>query len=283
MQHFEIVNSVTEVEGIVEEKIAGAEEDEEKGVPAFWLNAMKNNEALAEEGAVGLAIWVPSVTNRKKEIDNKSDTRNSPKGYSPVSPADENEGNWRQANAADGLELSVVGDAADHEAIDEELHLKNLKVSQVMSDSYLKNCALVVNQEGFLEGILTYGDIRRCLPEKSSNTSMRDSGFVDENTCLVSSVCTRSMTYRGRERGILTCYPNTSLAVAKELMEAKGIKQLPVVKRGGDRNRERKRRIVGLLYYDALWHCLRKEINHRKEVNRNRRENHLAVETANEH
>ncbi|KAL4345006.1 hypothetical protein AHAS_Ahas11G0235200 [Arachis hypogaea] len=242
MQHFEIVNSVTEVEGIVEEKIAGAEEDEEKGVPAFWLNAMKNNEALAEEGAVGLAIWVPSVTNRKKEIDNKSDTRNSPKGYSPVSPADENEGNWRQANAADGLELSVVGDAADHEAIDEELHLKNLKVSQVMSDSYLK-----------------------------------------ENTCLVSSVCTRSMTYRGRERGILTCYPNTSLAVAKELMEAKGIKQLPVVKRGGDRNRERKRRIVGLLYYDALWHCLRKEINHRKEVNRNRRENHLAVETANEH
>ncbi|KAL1357892.1 hypothetical protein HN51_009735 [Arachis hypogaea] len=253
-------------------------------------------------GAVGLAIWVPSVTNRKKEIDNKSDTRNSPKGYSPVSPADENEGNWRQANAADGLELSVVGDAADHEAIDEELHLENLKVSQAMSDSYLKvsssatlkdaiqcihdghqNCVLVVDQEGFLEGILTYGDIRRCLPEKSSDTSMRDSGFVDANTCLVSSVCTRGMTYRGRERGLLTCYPNTSLAVAKELMEAKGIKQLPVVKRGGDRNRERKRRIAGLLHYDALWHCLRKEINHRKEVNRNRRENHLAVETANGH
>ncbi|XP_052116428.1 chloride channel protein CLC-f-like [Arachis duranensis] len=149
-------------------------------------------------GAVGLAIWVPSVTNRKKEIDNKSDTRNSPKGYSPVSPADENEDNWRQANAADGLELSVVSDAADHEAIDKKLHLKNLKVSQAMSDSYLKvsssatlkdaiqcihdgyqNCVLVVNQEGFLEGILTYGDIRRCLPEKSSDTSMRDSGFVD--------------------------------------------------------------------------------------------------------
>ncbi|XP_052116429.1 uncharacterized protein LOC127746607 [Arachis duranensis] len=164
----------------------------------FWLNAMKNNEVLAEEGAVGLAIWVPSVTNRKKEIDNKSDTRNSPKGYSPVSPADENEDNWRQANAADGLELSVVSDAADHEAIDKKLHLKNLKVSQAMSDSYLKvsssatlkdaiqcihdgyqNCVLVVNQEGFLEGILTYGDIRRCLPEKSSDTSMRDSGFVD--------------------------------------------------------------------------------------------------------
>ncbi|KAL4285850.1 hypothetical protein AHAS_Ahas19G0027400 [Arachis hypogaea] len=46
---FEIVNGVTEVEGIAEEKTAGAEEDEEKGVPAFWLNAMKNNEVLAEE------------------------------------------------------------------------------------------------------------------------------------------------------------------------------------------------------------------------------------------
>jgi len=65
------------------------------------------------------------------------------------------------------------------------------------------------------------------------------------------------MSYRGRARGILTCYPNTSLAMAKELMEAKGIKQLPVVKRGGDQSRERKRRIVGLLHYDALWQCLR--------------------------
>ncbi|XLR51238.1 hypothetical protein S83_001910, partial [Arachis hypogaea] len=46
---FEIVNGVTEVEGIAEEKTASAEEDEEKGVPAFWLNAMKNNEVLAEE------------------------------------------------------------------------------------------------------------------------------------------------------------------------------------------------------------------------------------------
>ncbi|RYR77173.1 hypothetical protein Ahy_A01g001634 isoform E [Arachis hypogaea] len=48
-KRFEIVNGVTEVEGIAEEKTADAEEDEEKGVPAFWLNAMKNNEVLAEE------------------------------------------------------------------------------------------------------------------------------------------------------------------------------------------------------------------------------------------
>ncbi|KAL4330287.1 hypothetical protein AHAS_Ahas13G0385000 [Arachis hypogaea] len=48
-ERFEIVNGVTEVEGIAEEKTVGAEEDEEKGVPAFWLNSMKNYEVLAEE------------------------------------------------------------------------------------------------------------------------------------------------------------------------------------------------------------------------------------------
>ncbi|XP_019454957.1 PREDICTED: nucleosome assembly protein 1;3-like isoform X2 [Lupinus angustifolius] len=45
----EIVNGVTEVEGAVNETKADAEEDTEKGVPGFWLTAMKNNEVLAEE------------------------------------------------------------------------------------------------------------------------------------------------------------------------------------------------------------------------------------------
>ncbi|KAL4365473.1 hypothetical protein AHAS_Ahas07G0109600 [Arachis hypogaea] len=49
MQRFEIVNGVTEVEGIAEEKTASAEEDEEKEVHAFWLNAVKNNKVLVEE------------------------------------------------------------------------------------------------------------------------------------------------------------------------------------------------------------------------------------------
>ena len=77
------------------------------------------------------------------------------------------------------------------------------------------------------------------------------------SACLVSSVCTRGLSYRGRERGLLTCYPDTNLAVAKELMEAKGIKQLPVVKRGVESNKERKRRIIALLHYDSIWNCLR--------------------------
>lgn len=40
-------------------------------------------------------------------------------------------------------------------------------------------------------------------------------------------------------------------------MEAKDIKQLPVVNRGGDFPRERKRKIVAVLFYDSILQCLR--------------------------
>ncbi|KAK2385865.1 chloride channel protein CLC-f [Trifolium repens] len=239
-------------------------------------------------GAVGLAIWVPSVANQAKESD-APDKRKMSRGYSSISHTEDNDD-------GNGLELCIVGDGSELEEIDEELLLDNLKVSQAMSKYYLKvpssvtlkdaikimhgsqqNCVLVVDEDDFLEGILTYGDIRRCRSEKSNNeTSMSDSD-VDVNTLLVSSVCTRGMSYRGRARGLLTCYPNTTLAMARELMEAKGIKQLPVVKRSRDHNRERKRRIVGLLHYDDLWHCLRKEINHRKLAYQSRTENNLTT------
>ncbi|KAK4257787.1 hypothetical protein QN277_007327 [Acacia crassicarpa] len=48
-KRYDIVNGVAEVEGVANETAADTEEDKEKGVPAFWLTAMKNNEVLAEE------------------------------------------------------------------------------------------------------------------------------------------------------------------------------------------------------------------------------------------
>ncbi|CAL0306976.1 unnamed protein product [Lupinus luteus] len=48
-KRYQIVNGVTEVEGGTNETEADTEEDTEKGVPGFWLIAMKNNEVLAEE------------------------------------------------------------------------------------------------------------------------------------------------------------------------------------------------------------------------------------------
>ncbi|GLU10060.1 hypothetical protein SLE2022_268880 [Rubroshorea leprosula] len=51
-KRYEIVNGVTEVEGVTEEtsteQVEGKTADE-KGVPGFWLMAMKNNEVLTEE------------------------------------------------------------------------------------------------------------------------------------------------------------------------------------------------------------------------------------------
>lgn len=173
---------------------------------------------------------------------------------------------------------------------------------------------LVVDEEDFLEGILTYGDVRWFLSKKSSDNSKSESRFLDvssdelanftlcrfyltisnymwplfiyllkcclvcvflsirlknaltpyiklyvlqANTCLVSSVCTRGISYRGQDRGLLICYPDTELAIAKQLMEAKGIKQLPVVTRGRESLRERKRRILAVLHYDSILNCLR--------------------------
>lgn len=80
---------------------------------------------------------------------------------------------------------------------------------------------------------------------------------LQANTCLVSSICTRGINYRGRECGLITCYPDTDLAIAKQLIEAKGIKQLPVIKRGGDLNRERKRKIVAVLRYKSIEESIR--------------------------
>ena len=80
----------------------------------------------------------------------------------------------------------------------------------------------------------------------------------DRKLCLVSSVCTRGMSYRGRERGLLTCYPNTSLTMAKELMEAKALSNyqwLIVVEIAVERGSEES--LIFLIMMHALWHCLR--------------------------
>ncbi|KAK9268379.1 hypothetical protein L1049_000128 [Liquidambar formosana] len=252
-------------------------------------------------GAVGLAIWVPSVTNQAKETE-PSDSRSLARGYSFLSPVEnKNEGIWRRTDGGDDLELSAIGNGADHEAINEDVLLEDLKVSQAMSKNYVKvslsttlreaiklmhdsqqNCALVVDAEDFLEGILTCGDIRRWLSRKSSDAP-KDATHPDVNTSLVSFVCTRGISYRGRERGPLTCYPDTDLAIAKELMEAKGIKQLPVVKRGAGPQKERKRRITAILHYDSVWNSLREEINRRKLVYQQSKEDNLNEIISNGH
>ncbi|KAK9072213.1 hypothetical protein SSX86_008645 [Deinandra increscens subsp. villosa] len=247
-------------------------------------------------GAVGLAIWVPSVANQSKESEG-SDTR---KGYSMLKPVDKFE-NWRQTGDIDDLELCIMGPDDNHEAIDEDIILEDLKVSQAMSTIYLsvglsstiqeavqrmdngqQTCVLVVDAEEHLEGILTYGDIKRGMltiyDEIDGSSSTPDFG-----ESLVSSVCTRGINYRGRKRGLLTCYPDTDLAIAKKLMEAKGIKQLPVVQRAFDFHEEHKRKIVAILYYHSIWNCLREELNSRGHTYQPRSEDGIEEKISNGH
>ncbi|XP_047317609.1 chloride channel protein CLC-f-like [Impatiens glandulifera] len=233
-------------------------------------------------GAVGLAIWVPSVTNQPKEGET-SDSRNWTRGYSPLSPTgDENKGIWRHTNDSNGLELTVVQNNTDLETIDEDIILEDMKVSQVMSINYVKvsgntnlkesiiimhdnrqKCVLVVDNENFLEGILTYGDIRRFFSRKYGDVPTSEIPPDDVEKYQVSSICTRGIKYRGRRGGLLTCYPDTDLVIAKKLMEAKGIMQLPVINRGNLQN-ERRRKAAAVLFYHSVSACLREEMSRRK-------------------
>ncbi|XP_072986535.1 chloride channel protein CLC-f-like [Typha latifolia] len=239
-------------------------------------------------GAVGLAIWVPSVANQPKDSE-QHDIRSPRRGYSSILSAEnKNETVWRQHDGGDDLELSILQpDVHYYGNYNEEMLLDDLKVSQAMSRNYVKvlqtdtvkeatkfmhdkkqNCVVVVDNEDFLEGILTLGDIRRKGFELNAETpSPRgDSPILDVNSSPISACLTRGFQYQGSECGLLICFPDTDLTTAKELMEAKGIKQLPVVKRGWGRRNDRKRRIVGLLHYDSIGQCLRDEVERWKTV-----------------
>ncbi|KAF3329789.1 chloride channel protein CLC-f-like protein [Carex littledalei] len=237
-------------------------------------------------GAVGLAIWVPSVTNRHKG-GKLFEAGSSRHGYSLISLEDK-DGALVKVNGGDDLELAIAqSDILHYEANDEELLLDDLKVSQAMSKIYVKvkpnisvkeavklmqdkhqSCVLVVDGEEYLEGIVTFGDIRRhgfFAPSEASVNGGELPPTPDGNS-LISSCLTRGFQYRGSERGLLTCFQDTDLTTAKELMEAKGIKQLPVVKRGKSRGMDGKRRLIGLLYYDYIGQCLQEELERWKAI-----------------
>ncbi|KAK9674333.1 hypothetical protein RND81_12G226400 [Saponaria officinalis] len=237
-------------------------------------------------GAVGLAIWVPSVANKGAETE-LTGSKDLTRGYSSVSPS--NDMVDRDSGGGEHLELSIMKDSGLLGSIDGEVALEDLKVFHAMSKDYLmvgikttlddamkymqenhQNSVLVVDDKNLLEGILTKGDIQRFLTRKSGDGFSSKSMLKDVCVCLqvyasaVYSVCTRAMNYRGIERSVLTCYPDTDLLTARDLMEAKGIKQLPVVMRGGDSKEERRRRIVAVLHYGSISKHLRTELTHQE-------------------
>uniref|UniRef100_A0A0D9X9D1 Chloride channel protein n=1 Tax=Leersia perrieri TaxID=77586 RepID=A0A0D9X9D1_9ORYZ len=265
------------------------------GSAAELINsAIPGNTAVAHPqayalGAVGLAIWVPSVVNQSgnKETFEATSPRH---GYSSLlPPADRSETDWRRPEG-DDVELAILEDDPYRYGINnEETLLDDLKVSQAMSKHFIKvtptvnikeatrlmhdkqqSCVLVVDTEDFLEGIVTIGDIRRKgfefdLSEDTPRTG-ENSSNLDVNSSLVSSCLTRGFQYHGNERGLVTCFPDTDLSTAKVLMEVKGIKQLPVVKRRAGRRNDGRRKVLGLLHYDSIGWCLREELERWKAI-----------------
>ncbi|XP_071907664.1 chloride channel protein CLC-f-like isoform X4 [Coffea arabica] len=158
-------------------------------------------------GAVGLAIWVPSVTNESKDTE-LSDSKSLARNYSVISPNEDKneEGSWRQTDEGKEMELSVVGNPSNCAGMDGEFLLEDLKVSQAMSNDFPKvppnqtikealkcmhdgqqNCVLIVDAENYLEGILTYGDIKRFLFKNSGDASNSNSSLQD--VCEVNWYC----------------------------------------------------------------------------------------------
>lgn len=128
------------------------------------------------------------MANQGKESDS-SEGRSTGRGYSSLSPSDRKttEGAWRHTDNTNSLELSVIENPDHKSFLDEETILEELKVFRVMSKNYVKvslgtslrearkilkdshqNCLMVVDEDEFLAGILTQGDIRRYLSSKVS-------------------------------------------------------------------------------------------------------------------
>ncbi|KQK01558.1 hypothetical protein BRADI_3g56670v3 [Brachypodium distachyon] len=174
-------------------------------------------------GAVGLAIWVPSVVNQPNNGE-PFGFRAPMRGYSSISPQDKSSSILRRSDVLDDLELTnLQTDLGNNGTCKDEMLLDDLK----------------------------------------------------EACSTISSCLTRGFQYKGSERGLLTCFTDTDLTTAKNLMEARGIKQLPVVKRGIGHRTEGKRKLIALLRYDSIGHCLREEIENWKTIYQRKEDFHI--------
>jgi CBS domain-containing protein len=86
-------------------------------------------------------------------------------------------------------------------------------------------CALVVDSDNLLKGILTLGDIQQYGKMARARESNK---LVEVGTVPVSEVCT-SWNGGGKGLELLTVFPHSSLKAARRLMAVRGLRQLPVV------------------------------------------------------
>lgn len=127
------------------------------------------------QGAVGLAIWVPSVTKQTKENES-SDKRGLARGYTSLSPSERKDGaSWRYDNGGIDLELSEVVSSSGHESNYEESILEDLKV---LVSPFLKPCPLPASLSFQLVIYPNFYSWCSCLPGFSSNVKKLSEGFI---------------------------------------------------------------------------------------------------------
>ncbi|XP_057814939.2 chloride channel protein CLC-e isoform X2 [Cryptomeria japonica] len=116
-------------------------------------------------------------------------------------------------------------------------------------------CALVVDGNGYLKGILTLGDIQKYGEMARANDKPVEMGAIS-----VSEVCSWDGGGIGRE--LLTVFPHTTLKAAQQLMSIRGLRQLPVVTEAASEMNEMGP-LVGLLDRECINLACRAEITKR--------------------
>lgn len=228
-------------------------------------------------GAVGLAYWVSSVANRKPKppLPRLLSGVKSPRVF-PSLPGSVGDFNatiparisWREAVSSD-IELAGMNDLLKPDSLSDEQLLEDIKVSEALVSRYVtvretstvreavaamlegkQSCALVVDENGLLEGIMTLTDLQREALRAVMASSHTGESCIELQDMLVASLCTA--TSESEDSSLLVCYPDMTLRAAHRLMLPRMLDQIPVVSRGGNRWQDRGRRVVGLLDRESI-------------------------------
>jgi CBS domain-containing protein len=226
---------------------------------------------------VGLAIWVAEVGNQKKPStqDSAAGVRNSDGGQPAALPSGRV---WRRRGTSGAdIELCTMDSNDDPGAllISEDKLMEECLVVQAMARDCVKvhptatvketlgavvaarqDCALVVDENGLLEGILTPSDLQgKVLQATEEFVSSEEASNVEVESTLVAAICTGKGENQGIGTNLVVCYPDMNLQMAKDLMVQHGFRQLPVVTRKGTQWQYHK--LVGLLDDDGITRCVK--------------------------
>ncbi|KAI5060189.1 hypothetical protein GOP47_0024609 [Adiantum capillus-veneris] len=85
-------------------------------------------------------------------------------------------------------------------------------------------CVLLVRDGNILEGIVTFADIQQCAERIAENDHLKVANLPLSEICI-------SWAHEGASFPVITAYPEMSLKVARKLMTARGLRQIPIISR----------------------------------------------------